>query len=169
MGCILFASSLHVSLAADPPKNPIVFGSPDLDAVTLIGLSKAEALKRLGEPETISGPEEGYQTYEYPTRYQLSVVFHGGKLNQYVVRPNSKAKTARGIQVGSHLGAVTKEYGDFAREEEVREWFAGSEARVLYHHAEFKKFKLNCPQADLIFMFDGERAVEWIWVGFSTK
>ncbi len=167
--CVILLSSLPCALGAEPSKNAVLFGNAALDEVALIGLSKEEAVKRLGEPEQILGPEEGFQTYEYATRHQLSVVFNAGKLVQYLLRPESKAKTAKGVQLGSHLGAVTKAYGDFAREEDVSEWFSGAEARVLYHHPEYKKFKLIYPEADLIFMFDAEKAVELIWVGFPTK
>ena len=73
------------------------------------------------------------------------------------------------IEVGSFLFAVMKAYGDTKREEEVTEWFGGSDARVLYHHAENKKYKVIYPDADIIFILDSDRAVEYIWVGFPTK
>jgi hypothetical protein len=108
--CAILLSSLPHALGAEPPKNAVLFGNATLDEVTLIGLSKEEALKRLGDPEQILGPEEGFQTYEYAARHQLSVVFNAGKLVQYLLRPDSKAKTAKSVQLGSHLGAVTKAY-----------------------------------------------------------
>lgn len=162
----ILAAALPNSVGAEPSNNAVIFGVAALDEVTLIGLPKEDALKRLGQPEIVLGPEEGFQTYEYPARHQLSVVFRDGKLVQYVLGGDSKAKTAKGIQLGSYLSAVTAQYGDFSREEEVAEWFGGSTARVLFHHAEYNKFKLIYPDADVTFMFDAEKAVELIWVGF---
>jgi hypothetical protein len=152
--------------AVEAPKNAVVFGNRALDGVGLIGLPKEEALKLLGDPDQTLGPEEGYQTYDYAKTHQFSVVFHAGKLVQYVIGGDSKARTSKGVELGSHVSKVTKAYGDFTREEDVTEWFGGSDPRVLYHHAEFNKFKINYQQPDLIFMFDAERAVELIWVGF---
>jgi len=154
---------------AGSSRNSIVFNIPALDEVALLGLSKKEALERLGQPDKIDGPEEGYQTYEYLSTHHLSVVFHDGKLVQYVVRPDATFKTTSDIGIGSFLGSVTKQYGDSVREEEVTEWFAGSDGQVLYHHPEFKKFKLIYPDARLTFFFDAERAVEWIWVGILPE
>ena len=166
---ICVSSSFSDEAASKPSKNAVIFGIPALDEVALIGLPKDEALKRLGEPEQILGPEEGLQTYDYSAGHQFSVVFQDGKLVQYMLRSSSKAKTAKGIQMGAHLAAVTAQYGDFTREEEVAEWFGGTDRRVLYHHPEFNKFKIIYPDADLFFMFDSERAVEVIWVGFPTQ
>jgi hypothetical protein len=156
-------------LADEPAKNAVIFGNVSLDEVSLIGLSKEEALKRLGEPDRIDGPEEGFQTYNYATRLQLDVVFREGKLVQYIVRVESKAKTAKGVTMGAHLAAVTAQYGDYSREEDMTEWFGDSEAKVLYHHPEFNKFKIIYPNADVFFMFDEQRNVEVIWVGFPTS
>lgn len=167
----VLAQAGNAAVAADPtkqgrPRNPLIFGKPELDGVTLLGLPKEEALKRLGEPEQILGPEAGYQTYEYGQRHGLSVVFHSSKLVQYVVRPNSKAQTAEGIHIGSPLGAVTMHYGNFTREETVTEWFAGLESKVLYGHPESGKFKINYQDAGMTFMLDAEKAVKFIWVGW---
>jgi hypothetical protein len=86
-----------------------------------------------------------------------------------MVRADSKAKTANGLTMGAHLAAVTAKYGDYSREEDVTEWFGGDEAKVLYHHAEFKKFKLNYTDSDILFMFDDNRNVDVFWVGFFSS
>jgi hypothetical protein len=168
--CAVFvAAALQSGSAADPAKNPIVFGNPALDEVTLLGLGKEEALRRLGAPNKIYGAEEETQTYEFTTELQLSVVFRGGKLIEYIVRPECKAATDKGIHIGSYINAVTKMYGDFTREEEVPGWFTGDDALVLYHHGDSSRYKLIYPQANLIFLFDSEKGVEMIWVGVRPK
>ena len=166
---VILAAYAPTTLADEPAKNAVIFGNTTLDEVSLIGLPKDEALRRLGAPEEIAGPEDGYQTYDYPKRHQLAVVFYEGKLVQYMVRADSKARTTKDVTMGAHLAAVTAKYGDFSREEDVTEWFAGDEGKVLYHHAEFKRFKLNYTDADILFMFDDDRNVNVFWVGFFSS
>src|SRR4051812_27892612 len=63
---VILAAYTPTILADEPAKNAVIFGNTTLDEVSLIGLPKDEALRRLGAPEEIAGPEEGYQTYDYP-------------------------------------------------------------------------------------------------------
>jgi hypothetical protein len=133
-------------------------------STNLIGRPKAEAVKQLGKPASIAGPESGYQTYEYPER-GLSVVFQDGKVVQTVLNGSSE-KTTLGVGIGTPMPQVTKVYGNYKREEEVKKWFGGNVPHVLYHHKEFNKYKINYPEQDLIFMFDGDKKVERITVGY---
>jgi hypothetical protein len=157
------ASFSSVALALLIVSSLSAFGDP-ADTLRLLGLPKTELLSQYGAPKQILGPEDGYQTYEYPNG--LSVVIRQGKVVQYVAKDNSGYKTETGIGLGSDIGAVTKVYGDYTGTEEVEQWFGGRKQNVLYHHPKYDRFKINYAERDVIFMFDGNKKVESIWVGY---
>ena len=140
-------------------------GQPSTGTRSLLGRDKANALDELGEPSKILGPAEGYQTYHYAKR-GLGVVFHDNTVVQYVIRTNSSLKTEMGIGIGADISDVTGSYGQYKRTEEVTEWFGGNAPKVLYHHKQLNRYKINYPDSDLIFMFDGNKKVEMITVGY---
>ncbi len=140
-------------------------GSTTSDSPPLIGQSKLDALSDLGTPTLVGGPEDGYQTYHYAGR-GLDVVFNDGKIVQYAIRTNCTLKTDTGVGIGADMSEVTRAYGQYKRTEEVTEWFGGNVSRVLYHHKEFDRYKINYPDSDLIFMFDCSKKVELIMVGY---
>lgn len=127
----------------------------------LIGITKADLINRLGEPSQVAG-----ETHEYPG---LSVVMHRDKVIQYVVKQGSTRQTPAGVRIGTPLSDVTRLYGAYESEEDVEKWFAGDESGVLYHHGKFNKYKINYPEEHLVFMFDGKKCVESIWVGFPPR
>ena len=138
--------------------------SGDTDTLRLIGASKTEVLSRYGQPSQILGPEQGYQTYEYPDG--LGIVIRQGKVVQYISKSDSRYKTDKGIRIGSSLADVTRAYGAYTSTEEVGQWFAGDKQKVLYHHPEFDRYKINYAESDVLFMFDKDKKVESIWVGY---
>ena len=159
------ASNLVVVLLVIAASHVVSCGRRPAGPPALIGHSKPDALSSLGKPTLVQGPENGYQTYHYAER-GLDVVFHDGKVVQYGIRTNCTLKTDKGIGIGADISEVTRAYGQYKRAEQVTEWFGGKVARVLYHHKEFNRYKINYPDSDLIFLFDGNKKVENITVGY---
>ena len=126
----------------------------------LIGMTKSDLSKELGEPSQIVR-----STHEYPDQ-GLSVMVHGEKVIQYIIKRGSNRQTPLGGTIGTPMTEVTKLYGNYTAEEEVEKWFTGDAPHVLYHHGEYDKYKINYPKEHLIFMFDKNKRVESIWVGF---
>ena len=155
VGGIMVMGSLMISSCRHTP----------VDTAHLIGLPKDDALNKLGKPSLIEGPEAGCQTYEY-TNSGLSVVFAHNKVVQFMIGTGSSEKTSLGIGIGATMPEVTKLYGDYTREEEVQEWFGGNVPRVLYHHRQTDRYKINYPEKDLLFQFDKDKRVEVIVVGY---
>jgi hypothetical protein len=129
----------------------------------LIGISRADLITKLGEPSQIVNA-----TYEYPDQ-GLSVIVLDEKVLQYVIKRGSGRQTDLGVKIGTPMSEVTSLYGEYKKEEEVKKWFAGDEPDVLYHHAQNDKYKINYPGRNLTFMFDGNKNVEAIWVGFPPR
>lgn len=159
-GAVVFTASLGIWLVSTVKK-----GCTTGDSPPLIGQSKLDALHDLGKPTLVQGPEAGYQTYHYAER-GLDVVFNNGKIVQYTIRGNCTLKTDAGVGIGADISEVTRAYGQYKRTEEVAVWFGGNVSRVLYHHEEFDKYKINYPDRDLIFIFDRNKKVELIMVGY---
>ena len=157
------AASLLVGLFAIlvPTLSALAGGT---DTLSLLGMPKTEVLSRFGKPEKILGPEHGYQTYEYPDG--LGIVIHDGKVVQYVAKGTSTYRTDKGIRIGSEAGDVTEAYGNYTATEDVEEWFGGRKQKVLYHHPKFNRYKINYAESDVIFVLDGDKKVESIWVGY---
>ena len=126
----------------------------------LIGITKADLVGWLGEPSQVIG-----STYEYPD-HGLGVVVKDDRVIQYMIKRGSDRQTPLGVKIGTPMSEVTKMYGAYESEENVEKWFAGDEAGVLYHHEKHDKYKINYPEEHLIFMFDKNKSVESIWVGF---
>ena len=127
---------------------------------SLIGMTKSDLSKELGEPNQIVDA-----THEYPDQ-GLSVIIHDEKVLQYVIKRGSDLQTDLGVKIGMPISEVNKLYGDYKTEEEVEKWFTGDAPHVLYHHGEYDKYKINYPDKNLIFMFDEKKRVESIWFGF---
>lgn len=126
----------------------------------LIGMTKSDLSKELGEPRQIV-----HSTHEYPDQ-GLSVTVLDEKVIQYIIKQGSNRQTPLGVKVGTPMAEVTKLYGNYTAEEEVEKWFTGDAPHVLYHHDEYDKYKINYPDKNLIFMFDEKKCVESIWFGF---
>ena len=126
----------------------------------LIGISRTELISQLGEPSQIVDA-----THEYPDQ-GLSVIVLDEKVIQYVIKRDSNRQTPLGVKIGTPVTEVTKLYGNYTAEEEVEKWFTGEAPHVLYHHGESDKYKINYPEEHLIFMFDKNKRVDSIWVGF---
>jgi hypothetical protein len=156
--------AFHQSLLAAFILSSISAFAGETDTLQLLGISKADLLSQYGPPKQILGPEEGYQTYEYPDG--LGVVIHKDKIVQYVAKRPSGYVTDKGIKLGSDISNVTKAYGDFIDTEEVDQWLVGNKQRTLYHHPKHDGYKINYAESDLVFMFDKNKKVESIWVGY---
>lgn len=157
------AKPLYVALIISLLPCAPVFGGAT-DTLSLLGLSKSDLIRKYGAPVRILGPEDGYQTYEYSDG--LGIVVHQGTVVQYVAKAHSDFKTDKGISLGSHIGEVTRAYGDYTDTQEVKQWFGGGKQRILYHHPAYDRYKLNYFDSDVIFLFDRSQQVESIWVGY---
>lgn len=126
----------------------------------LIGITKADLTRQLGEPSQVAG-----STYEYPD-HGLSVMVKDDRVIQYIIKRGSTRHTSAGVSIGTPLSDITGLYGAYESEEDVEKWFAGDESGVLYHHGKYNKYKINYPEEHLTFIFDKNKRVESIWVGF---
>lgn len=133
-------------------------------AAGLLGISQSDLVSKRGTPQQILGPTDGFQTYEYPDG--LAAVVHQGKVVQCIARKPSTYQTDKGIGLGADLSDVTRAYGQYTSTENVEQWFGGNKQKVLYRHPKFDRYKINYAESDLVFMFDQNKKVESIWVGY---
>ena len=80
-----------------------------------LGVSEKAVIAKYGKPEAVEGGEEGeIRTYKYPSRgmeFQIWFVDGKGDLRQIRAYGDSKAKTSRGVGIGSSRKHVEAAYG----------------------------------------------------------